>query len=193
MKIQFKFIRLTYLKFLLGLVCFAMCSICSASDSFNNYFDRGRLLHQSIGERNPSWDIKFFIPDQLSYSDKESDIANQIFSHTLKNWFKELTTMKNEAALMVREVEKAVSPKFEIRTSANSLIKHTVNLKFVLWKQELFIRYKGLANVDLKFDVADYHTSVYVYENLSPQLKVGYSHDNFHFGHSDLLKLEYVF
>ena len=184
------------IKIKIALVCLALFLASSdghAKSSFENYFQRGELLSASIADKAPSYDLKFFLPEQLDSANNETEIANQIFSHTLKNWFKELSQMKTTAARLAKSINESMNPKFELRTSAKDQVPHSVKLSFILWKQEIAVKYSGFANLKFKVDVSDGSTSVDISEQLTEDLNISYSHHEYSFGSADKINFKFVF
>lgn len=179
--------------FFICLALFLSSSDSYGKDNFENYFNRGQSLSASIADKTPSYDIKFFLPDRLESANNETEIANQIFSHTLKNWFKELTEMKTSAAMLAKSIDESINPKFELKTSVKDQVKHSVKLSFILWKQEIAVKYSGFANVKLKLDVSDGSTCIDISEKITEDINISFSHHEYDFGYSDKINFKYVF
>ncbi|MGE3974303.1 MAG: hypothetical protein AB7F59_07260 [Bdellovibrionales bacterium] len=124
-----------------------------------------------------SHDISGVIPLNLQPGQKEQDVGIKVVDHTL-NTFTQGDFFKNsELGKAASGVEQAMKTEVHFGNPQENEIQHSLNMQVQAFEQKAFLKYSGLANVQVTYLMSGSDLNLEFNENLGGSTQLVVSHE----------------
>lgn len=103
-------------------------------------------------------DLKKIIPLNMSPTDDEGSVAQQVLDHSLQSWIDSPVVQKSNIGRSAKTVEKSLRADVELG-DPKSDIKHVLSFQMLAFQSTAMIKYRGLLDGTLQYKIgaADYN------------------------------------
>lgn len=123
-------------------------------------------------------DYSLILPSSLSPVSDGSQVAAQVLDHSVSSFFKQESVRNTAFGRAAVTVEEKMKAEVALGGDEPDSTQHNIKFQMKASQTKASMEYRGLTNADLSYSVAAQSTDLEIFEPLSQDSKLVYSHSN---------------
>jgi hypothetical protein len=123
-------------------------------------------------------DYSLILPSSLSPVTDSGQVAAQILDHSVSSFFKQESVRNTALGRAAFTVEKKLKAEVQLGSDEPDSAQHNLKFQMKASQTKASMEYRGLTNAELSYSIAARSTDLEIFEPLSQDSKLVYSHSN---------------
>lgn len=141
-------------------------------------FSKGFDLRMVDRVESKGTDYSLILPSSLSPVSTSAQVAEQVLDHSVSSFFKQENVRNTAFGRAAVTVEEKMKAEVAIGGTEPDSTKHNIKFQMKASQTKASMEYRGLTNADLSYSVTARSTDLEIFEPLSADSKLVFSHSN---------------